>query len=152
MAKSRIFGKILNPIINTILKSPLHPLISEHSLVVRYIGRESGKERSFPAYYQRTGRTMQILVEKTEEEWRSLKNGANVGVILKGVELRGWAEAIQDPKTIDDSFTRLLDTIPELSNELGIRRGENGVFLSEDVEKNLQQLGLLAITLQTEHS
>ncbi len=150
MARSRIFGKILNPIIESILKSPLHPLMSDHSLVIRYMGRESGKEHSFPAYYQQAGNSLQVLVEKTEDWWRSLKNGANVKVIIKGNELRGWAEAIQDPPSVKENFSQLLKAIPELSTELEVRQDESGIYFSEDIEKNLQQLGLLAITLQVE--
>ncbi len=150
MARSRIFGKILNPIIKSILKSPLHPLMSDHSLVIRYMGRESGKEYSFPAYYQQAGNSLQVLVEKTEDWWRSLKNGANVKVIIKGNELRGWAEAIQDPPSVKENFSQLLKAIPELSTELEVRQDESGIYFSEDIEKNLQQLGLLAITLQVE--
>lgn len=150
MARSRIFGKILNPIIKSILKSPFHSLISDHSLVIRYMGSESGKEHSFPAYYQQVGNSLQVLAEKSEDWWRSLKNGANVKVLVKGSELRGWAEAIQDPPSVRDNFSQLLNAIPELSTELEVRRDENGVYSNEDIDKNLQQLGLLTITLQVE--
>ncbi|MHB8806662.1 MAG: hypothetical protein ACYC59_03690 [Anaerolineaceae bacterium] len=150
MARSRIFGTILNPIIKSILRSPLHPLMSDHSLVIQYMGREFGKEHSFPAYYQQEGNSLQVLVEKTEDWWRSLKNGANVKVIIKGNELRGWAEAIQDAQSVKKNFLLLLNAIPELSTELEVRRDENSVYSTEDIEKNLQQLGLLTITLQTE--
>jgi len=150
MARSRMFGTIMNPIIKTILKSPLHPLMSDHSLVIRFMGRESGKEHSFPAYYHQAGNSLQVLVEKTEDGWRSLKNGANVRVTIKGNNLRGWAEAIQDSQSVKENFTQLLHVIPELSTELDVRQDENGVFSSEDIEKNLQQLGLLSIALQTE--
>jgi hypothetical protein len=114
------------------------------------MGRESGKEHSFPAYYHQEGNSLQVLVEKTEDWWRSLKNGANVKVIIKGNELRGWAEAIQDPQSVKENFLLLLNAIPELSTELEVRRDENSVYSTEDIEKNLQQLGLLTITLQTE--
>lgn len=114
------------------------------------MGSESGKEHSFPAYYQQAGNSLQVLAEKSEDWWRSLKNGANVKVIIKGNELRGWAEAIQDPPSVRDSFSQLLNAIPELSTELEIRRDENGVYFSADIDRNLQQLGLLTITLQTE--
>lgn len=150
MAKPRIFGKILNPIIQSILKSPLHPLMSEHSVVIKYIGRESGKEYSFPAYYHLTGNTLQVLVEKAEDWWRSLKNGANVKVTIKGNETRGWAEAVQDPSKQKDGLVQLLDAIPELSMELQVHRDENGSFPIEDIEKNLQQFGLLRIVLKTD--
>ena len=125
--------------------------MDEHSLVIIYFGRESGKELSFPAYYHLSGNSLQVLVEKTEDWWHSLKNGANVRVIIKGKELRGWAEGVQDPKTIKDNFYQLLDTIPELSMELEIRRDENGSFFSADIEKNLQQFGLLRIVLQKDY-
>ena len=152
MAKPRIFGKVLNPIIQSILKSPLHPLMSEHSLVIKYIGRESGKEYSFPAYYHSAGNSLQVLVEKAEDWWRSLKNGANVKVIMKGRELRGWAEAVRDTQNMKDDFYQLLDAIPELSMELDVHRDKNGSFSSDDIQKKLQQLGLLKVTLQTKYA
>jgi hypothetical protein len=152
MARSRIFGKILNPIIKSILKSPLHSLMSDRSLVIRYMERESGRANSFPAYYQRAGNSLLVLVEKAQDWWRDLRNGANVKVVIKGSEQRGWAEALQNPDVITENLIQLLRAIPELSMELEIRQDEHGVYLKEDINRILQQYGLLNVDLQAEQA
>lgn len=149
MAKPKFFGRVLNPILNTILKSPLHSLLSEHSLVIRYTDREFGKESSFPAYYVQDGNSLYVLIDKSEECWRSLKNGANVKITVRGTEQRGWAEKFRDDDTVIKSFISLLKAVPELLTELDISKDASGAYSKDDMLRALEQHYLLKIDFQS---
>jgi len=152
MARVKVFGNIVNSVVNTILKSPLHALMSEHSLAVRYMGRESGKEASFPAYYYQSGNSFYILVEKSEEWWRSLRGGANVKVTIKGDDHHGWAESVQDLSELTELLSKLLGTVPELLTELDVRKNALGSLDAEDLQKILQQYSFIKIDLQVDQT
>jgi hypothetical protein len=147
MAKQKAFGKIFNPIVNTILKSPLHSLMSEHSLVIRYTGRELGKENTFPAYYHQIENSIYVLVDRAEDWWRSLKNGANVQITFKGKEVRGWVEAVREESLRKQYFLGILDAIPELRTELGMPLSTEDQPDDEEIQTALQKFGLLQVDI-----
>jgi len=126
--------------------------MSEHSLVIRYTGREMGKVNSFPAYYHKIGNSIYVLVDKAEDWWRNLKNGSNVQITIKGDELQGWVEAVRDEALRKQYFIDILEAIPELKTELGMQL--SSVDLSDDVEiqNALQKYGLLQVDLQSEQA
>jgi len=152
MAKPKFFGRILNPIVNTILKSPLHSLMSEHSLVVRYTGRELGKNLSFPAYYHTIGDSIYVLVDKEEDWWRSLKNGANVQITVKGDEIQGWAEAVKDEALRKQYFINILESIPELKTELDVQLPSADLSTDQEIQSALQKYGLLQVDPQSDQT
>ncbi len=145
MTRSKLFGKILNPIVNTVLRSPLHPLMSEHSVVLDCTDRKSGNTRSFPAYYYRMGRKIFILVEKSTEGWRNLRDGANVKLTVKGKHESGWAESVSTEKEINTHLYTLLEMIPELESELDLTRDVKGDFADKDIKALHDQYGIVKI-------
>lgn len=150
MAKTKVFGKIFNPIVSTILKSPLHSLMSEHSLVIRYTGRELGKESAFPAYYHQIENSIYVLVDRAEDWWRSLKNGANVQITLKGRDVPGWVEAVKEESLRKQYLLGILDAIPELKTELGIQLSSDDEPSDEEIQAALQKFGLLQVDVRGE--
>ena len=147
MAKQKAFGRIFNPIVNTILKSPLHSLMSEHSLVIRYTGRELGKENTFPAYYHQIENSIYVLVDRAEDWWRSLKNGANVQITFKGKEERAWVEAVREESLRKQYLLGILDAIPELKTELGMPLSSEEQPDDQEIQKALQKFGLLQVDI-----
>jgi len=152
MARPKIFGNLVNSFVNTILNSPLHALMSEHSLAVHYMGRESGRQASFPAYYYQSGDSYYILVEKNEDWWRSLKGGAIVKVIIKGSEHRGWAEAVQDESKLKVILGKLLENIPELQTELDVHPGDSSALDEKEQQIILQYYSIIKIQIQAEQA
>ncbi len=152
MARSKIFGNLINSFVNTILNSPLHGLMSEHSLAVHYMGRESGKEASFPAYFYQHRNAFYILVEKKEGWWRSLKGGALVKVTIKGNDHRAWAEAVHDETELKEMLGRLLKSIPELQTELDVHLDDSGALDEKEQQILLQYYSIIKIQIQAEQA
>ncbi|NMC47003.1 MAG: hypothetical protein GYA52_09250 [Chloroflexi bacterium] len=152
MARSKIFGNLVNSFVNTILNSPLHSLMSEHSLAVHYMSRESGKKTSFPAYFYQHENAFYILVEKKEEWWRSLKGGATIKVTIKGNDHRAWAEAVHDEAELKQILGKLLKNIPELRTELDVHLDDSGALDEKEQQILLQYYSIIKIQIQTEQA
>jgi F420H(2)-dependent quinone reductase len=68
------------------LRSPLHPLLSGSTAVVRYRGRKSGREISTPVQYVRTEDELIILVGRPENKrwWRNFRTERALDVLIRG--------------------------------------------------------------------
>ena len=88
---------ILNPIVATLLRSPLHAMMSGDVMLLIVTGRKSGKHYTMPVSYLRDGETLRCFTARAGTWWRNLRGGADVRVLVQGAELAGRAEAITDP-------------------------------------------------------
>ena len=85
---NRIIHK-LNPLIITILRSPLHPMMSKAIMLITFTGRKSGKRYTTPVSYSRQGETVYVFTHGTW--WKNLRGGAPVSLRLRGQDRNGFA-------------------------------------------------------------
>lgn len=89
---------LVNPLIKAILSSPLHRLLSNDLMVLRFHGRKSGRQYSIPVGYLQQGNALFIF---SHSAWRAnLVNAAPVSVRLRGTLLHGTADHVQDSQAI----------------------------------------------------
>jgi len=86
--------RIINPIMKTLLRSPLHGLLSHSLMVLAFQGRKSGKRYTIPVGYHERGDTLYLFTHSAW--WKNLRGGAPVMVRLRGQEVPGTAELVQD--------------------------------------------------------
>jgi hypothetical protein len=89
---------LLNRLIPLILRSPLHSLLSRNLMLVTFTGRRSGRRFTIPVTYLE--RDEAILVFSNQRWWKNLRGGAPVTLRLRGRELSGRAEPIEDATTV----------------------------------------------------
>ncbi len=96
-----IFNRSANPLVSSLLRSPLHPLVSAHLALITVTGRRSGREYTFPVGYERDGDHVRITVGWPERKrwWRNLRDGGRVRLRLRGEERHGYAQATGDERT-----------------------------------------------------
>ena len=82
MSSTPMFFRILNPVMKTILNSPLHRLVSDKIMVITFTGIKSGKEYSTPVSYFMDDGTAYCFTHG--KWWKNLVAGANVKLKLKG--------------------------------------------------------------------
>ena len=85
------FAKVMNKVPTTILRSPLHPLMSNKYLLLSFTGLKSGRKYTTPVAYLRDHET--FLVTTDSPWWKNLHGGAPVTLQVKGREY----EAIEKP-------------------------------------------------------
>lgn len=88
----------INPIVRAILRSPLHPLLSDSILLLTFTGQQSGTEYSVPVAYWRNG--SQLFVITHGDWWRNLRGGEPVFVRIEGRERTAVATPHPDPETV----------------------------------------------------
>jgi hypothetical protein len=81
----------INPLMVWLLQSPFHHLVSGSHLLVRYRGRKTGIERTFPVGYAATGDQVVILVGAAEAKtwWRNFVAPWPITLVLRGRTVRG---------------------------------------------------------------
>ena len=105
---------LVNPLIRSVLRSPLHGLLSGNLMLIRFKGRISGREFVTPVRYIRNGKTIQCFTGRSNQWWRNMRDGSDVVLRLAGKESRYRMTAISsDPERIVQSLRRLLNEFPQ---------------------------------------
>jgi hypothetical protein len=87
-----------NRLVGSLLRSPLHPLVSQRLTLITVTGRRTKREHTLPVAYTRDGERLVIPVMWPERKlwWRNLRDGAPVRLRLQGAERTGYAHALGD--------------------------------------------------------
>jgi F420H(2)-dependent quinone reductase len=92
-------NRAVNPVLRTVLRSPLHGLASRRFALITYTGRRSGREYTIPTFYRDKGDEVTIAVGWPDRKvwWRNLTgDGGDVRLLIRGRELRGNAVATRE--------------------------------------------------------
>ena len=75
-----------NSLASAVLQSPLHPVLSGSTSLVRYVGRKTGRTFSTPTRYLKHGDELIILVGRSETKnwWRNFRSDHAVDVLVQG--------------------------------------------------------------------
>jgi len=77
---------VANAVVATVLRSPMHRLLSGSLDLIRYRGRRSGAEFTTPTQYARSGDDIVILVGRPETKtwWRNFRTDHDVDLLVRG--------------------------------------------------------------------
>ncbi len=91
-----------NRLVGLLLRSPLHPLVSRRLALITVTGRRTGAQHTFPIGYQDSNEklTIQVLWPERKLWWRNLRDGAPVGLYLRGADRSGQARARVDDRGV----------------------------------------------------
>ena len=92
-----LLNRLVNPLLRSILSSPLHPLLSGRIALITFTGRRSGRSYTIPVLYELEGDVVRIPVEWPARKrwWRNLRESAPVHMRLAGRERGGEALAAE---------------------------------------------------------
>jgi hypothetical protein len=86
--------KVVNPVLKAVLRSPLHRLVSESLMALRFQGIKSGARYSIPVGYLQRGEKLFVF---SHSAWsNNFRGGAPVWLRLRGKDIRGTARVIED--------------------------------------------------------
>ena len=116
-----------NPIMKTLLKSPLHFFASGNTMLLTYRGNKS---------YLDIDGALYTISSRDRVWWRNLRQGEQVGLRLAGRELTARAVVIEDRHQVSTALGEYLRCAPERARYLGVKIDPSG-----NPEKNdLKQL------------
>jgi deazaflavin-dependent oxidoreductase (nitroreductase family) len=90
--------RVMNFVPSTILRSPLHRVMSRSTMLLTFTGRRTGRSYTIPVVFYQDGD--KLLVTTDSGWWHNLAAGAEVVVRLSGRDERGLAVAEPDPERV----------------------------------------------------
>lgn len=88
--------KVINPLMRTLLRSPLHPLMSSSVMLITYRGRKSGRVYTTPVRYLRVNNSIQCFTSPDTQWWHNLRGGAEVTLRIQGEDVAYFANVIEN--------------------------------------------------------
>ena len=126
-----------NPMMAWLLRSPLHGLLSQSTMLMTYTGRKSGKVYSTPMNYVRVreaeGDVVLTTSYRTRTWWRNLRGGALVHLKLQGQDLKARAEAIEDERGVIEGLSLFLQRVPGWAKYYNVKLDPDGRPSASDV-------------------
>ncbi len=146
MSSTPILFKVLNPMMMTLLKSPLHKWVSDGIMIITFKGIKSGKEYATPiSYYREDGKVYGFTHAKW---WRNLARGAEVRVRLKGQEYTGYAQVeSKDVAQKAAALRKMMLAKPQEAGFYNINFDPDGMPNDGDLVKAAEDAVLIRISL-----
>ena len=138
--------KIINPIVKTILRSPLHSLMSRNTLLIEFEGRKTGRALSTPISYHAVGGRVSCFTSRSYPWWRNLVANADVTVRLKGCSLNGHANVTESESIqIVSALRDFLIAVPRDAAHAGVLLDQDGQPIESDLIEASKRLVHISI-------
>lgn len=141
-----------NLIIELLLRSPLHGLVSSGIMLVNYTGRKSGRSLFVPVSYVRDGEDENVLWTTSLRKrtwWRNLRGGVPVTLHLRGKRQAATGAAIEAPEGVAEALIRYLRQKPEYAKFFEVTLGEGEEPNREDAMRAAEKRVMVRFDLQT---
>ncbi len=139
--------RTINFTLSTILRSPLHRLISRNLMLITVAGRKSGRSYTVPVSYQQYDREVRIVSERSDHWWRNARGGAPVTLRLQGREARGQATVIENVNAVLPLLTEYVQQSPAIAGMLNVKRNEQGLFKLQDLHRAAERSVVVCVEL-----
>jgi deazaflavin-dependent oxidoreductase (nitroreductase family) len=136
-----------NPLVTWLLRSPLHGLVSKNVMLVTVTGRKSGTLITTPVNYQRDGNTLWAISWRDRKWWRNLRGGADIRVLLRGRDVQGRGQVIEEDKAVSQSLFDYYRKAPRIARYVGIGLDPAGQPVLADCDCAAQKMVTVRIDL-----
>jgi hypothetical protein len=126
---------LVNAVIRTLLRSPLHSLMSKSVLVVSYKGRKSGRRYSTPVRYVEVDDCIRCFTSEQVQWWRNVKRNPAISLLVQGISGPYRAEVQQrDPVVTKQKLRHFLSLFPQDASYQNIRLDADKSLNEDDLE------------------
>ena len=112
-----------NAVVETVLKSPLHGIMSGKMVLIRYLGTRSGTEHTLPVQYADAHHGLVVVVGQpdTKTWWRNFTTMGQAKVLLAGTWVPMTAHALlgsEDPEAVTPLLRSYAARFPKIVKSL----------------------------------
>lgn len=138
--------ELYNPIVIWLLRSPLHGLMSNSTMLITFAGRKSGKSYTTPVNYAWDDHALLVVSPKDRLWWRNLRGGALVTVRVRAQTFRGVGRAFEDEKAVEEGgLLTVLRKTPGYRRYWGVKFDEDGQPNDQDLLRVARTNALIRI-------
>ncbi len=152
MSSSNSFYRyFLNPVMRSLLRSPLHGITSRNIGIVHFSGRKSGRKLSTPLSYTREGNVVRLLSNQSTRWWLNFR-GEGVKVEMEIARRRhpGTAVLLEgDSEALREGVRRFIRALPRDAKVYGLKLDANGEVVEASLARIADQLILVEIQLDS---
>jgi hypothetical protein len=124
-----------NPIVEWVLKSPLHPMLSGNTMIMHYTGRKSGISYHLPVGYQCINGMLLTANYMQRSWWRNFRGGADVTVLLKGKKVPARAQVVEDDQGVVEGLKEFIRGNQQAARLFGVKLSAEGLPEPESLQK-----------------
>ena len=134
----------INAIVRTLLKSPLHRLMSSSFMLIQYVGRKSGRALSTPVRYMpidgHIDNGVRVYTATHTQWWRNVAAKPDVSLLIAGETATYDATVIKDdPQRNRELLIEFLTLYPQDAVYQDIRINKDGSLNEDDLHTASQK-------------
>ena len=136
-----------NPIMRTILRSPIHRIVDGSLLLLHLTGRKTGRRYDIPVGHHDVDGQLTLF---TNSGWRAnLRGGADVDITHQGRRMPMRAELSEDPATVALVYRDIIERLgwQAAQRRLGIRIHVNRTPTLSELNEAVRESGLSLVRL-----
>ncbi len=145
MSETPTVPPVVNSAMRFILRSPMHGMVSSSILLITFTGRKSGKTYSTPVSYSQ--RDDEVTVFTHAAWWKNLRGETPVTLRIRGRDLQGLPEPVEDKQAIAAGLADHLRRVPSDARYYGVTFDAAGNPRAEEVDKAVQTVVMLRFRL-----
>lgn len=148
-SSNRFYRYFLNPLMRSLLRSPLHGITSQNIGIVHFTGRKSGRKLSTPLSYTREGNTVRLLSNHSTRWWLNFRgDGVKVEMEIARRRYPGTAILLEgDSEALREGVRRFIRALPRDAKVYGLELDSNRDVVETSLAAIADQLILVEIRL-----
>ena len=148
-SSNNFYRYFLNPVMRSLLRSPLHGITSHNIGIVHFSGRKSGRKLSTPLSYTREGNIVRLLSNHNTRWWLNFRgDGVKVEMEIARQRYPGTAILLEgDSERLREGVRRFIRVLPRDAKVYGFQLNTNGDVVATSLAAIADQLILVEIQL-----
>ena len=145
---SKRLYRVINPVVKKILRSPLHGVLSQNTLLLEFTGRKSGRKLSTPVSYHSSDGIAHCFTRKSFVWWKNLNSGEPVYATIKGKRhlVRPEVEA-ENSEIKGEALRHFLRAVPRDAPHSGVSLDTNGDPNVDDIQRVVSDMVYVRLPL-----
>lgn len=142
---------VINPMMRASLRSPFHMFFSQDIMLIRYVGRKSGKQYEIPVRYVERDGVIKCFTDKTANWWPNLRDNQNVSLVVRGAEMKVSTQVVvNQTEELITELTAHLNEFPGDAIYKNVRLDHHRRPAAEDIAKHAEIAVLVVATPRIE--
>lgn len=127
--------RVINPMMRMTLHSPAHFVMSDSVLILKYVGRKSGKSYEVPVRYTEKDGLVKCYTDRRAGWWPNLRDNPNVVLRIRGRDVKYETTVLTgDFERVRNELTEYLGKFPEDAVYHDVRLDADGKPKQSDID------------------